>query len=822
MERILSPGELLDARHEVVPFHGRVRESAAVARWRDGAAPAALLLLHGPSGVGKTRLADRFADDVVRVVDDADLVPWRELVRLLGEPVGRARVLLVARRAGWWWSALRQRAGDLDYAATELALTPCPEEHAASFASACAHFADFLGRPRPEVPTPAAGTFHDLHLAALAAVHGSSADDPVELVRWLSDTDPAAPATRRLAEDVLAVTLLDDRIEPERTPDALETLLRAAERWPHALRRAERLFAADPGLVALVGAAPLTVLAERPEPARAVARQVFDDPRFHGDALPAVLTRTLLHDHARSARKPELAELHGTLGARAALAALREEALEAARTEVALYRELVQDDPGEYRSALADAVGDLGLRLIAVGRDGAALAASEEAVALCREVAADDQECTPQLAAALDRLALGRAALCRRDAALAAVSRAALLYQELHRRNPALFRLDFAKVTHHLAVRLFEVDRQVEAGDAARWAVLRWRQVADADPRYEAEFARTLTSVAALLSAFGLPDDAASAARESITVLRRLASANPRDFEPELAAALAHLGAVLHRSGRRVDALAASREAVGLWRAVGGAGLAAALGEQVDLLAGPERVAAAAEAVELLRPLAIRSPLEHQVDFAVARSRLARLLFDVDPVGALRIAREELAERRRVPRQVLVSGGGKLAVAWRGLSDALARARHGEPALAFAERVADLWRDLVGRHRGASVGYPVAVHRTAELLRANGNPEALSRARRAVLAWRLTRTPDELAAEFRYADALSLYARLCAQAGEELDRALPAAHRAVLVLRDGRAAPDRLARAVEVVDAVVRAHDDPQAARARTRAAPRP
>ncbi|MEU4802802.1 hypothetical protein [Actinosynnema sp. NPDC023587] len=819
MERILSPGELLDARHEVAPFHGRVRESAAVARWRDGAEPASLLLLHGPSGVGKTRLAGLFADRAVRVVDDAELLPWPELSRLLQEPVGRARVLLVAREAGWWWSAVRQRAGDLDYAAADLALTPCPDQHAASFASACDRFADFLGRPRPTAPPPAADTFHDLHLAALAAVLGRPADDPVDLVRRLSDADPAGPTTRRLAEDVLAVTLLDDRIEPERTPDALETLLRVARRRPHALRRAEELFAAEPELVALVGAVPLTVLAERPEPAKAIARQVFHDPRFHGDVLPAVLTRTLLRDRAPLAAKPELAELHGMLGARAALAGLREEAVEAAHAEVALYRELVDEEPGEYRPALADAVGDLALRLVAVGRQGAALAASEEAVELCREVADDDEECTPQLAAALDRLGLRHAALGRRNEALGAVSKAALLYQELHRLHPALFGLDFAKVTHHLAVRLFDVDRQVEAGDAAQWAVLRWRQVADADPRYEAEFARTLTSVAALLSTFGLPEEAASAAREAITVLRRLAAANPRDFEPALAAALAHLGALLHRLGRTADALAASREAVGVWRRVDDAGLAAALGEQSDLLPGPARVAVAEEAVELLHPLVIRSPVHHQVDFAVARSRLARLLLDEGRDGeARRIADEELAVGRRLPRRLLVTGGGRLAAAWQALADALTAAGHGGPALGFAVRAAGLWRDLVGRHRGASLGYPLAVHREAELLRDHGSPEALPRARQAVLAWRLTRTPDELAAELRYAESLSLYARLCAEAGEELDRALAAAHHAVLVLRDGRAAPDRFAHGVRAVEAVVRAHPDPGAARARTRA----
>ncbi|GAA1348155.1 AAA family ATPase [Saccharothrix algeriensis] len=825
----LSPGELLDPRHGVVPFHGRVRELAALARWRDRVGGPSVLLLHGPAGVGKTRLAHHFAGDAVRVVDDAELLPWQDLHRLLQEPDDR--VLLVARRTGWWWSAARQRAGDLDRACAELELAARPAEHDESFAAACARFADALGRPRPTAPPPPAGTLHDLHLAALAAVHGSPAGDQVELVRWLADVDPAAATSGRLAEDVLAVALLDERIEPERTPAALDALLRAAERWPHALRRAEELFTAHPELVGVTGAAGLTALAERPAAARAIARHVFDDPRFHCDALPAVVTRTLLRDRAPVAGKAELAELHGMLGARAALAALREEALAAARAEVALYRELVAEDPVEYRPALADAVGDLGLRLVAVGRDDEAPAASEEAVALSRLVAAHDADCAPQLADALDQLGLRCAAVGRRDEALAATGQAAGLYRELAEGNPALFGLDAAKVTHHLAVRLFDVGRRAEAADAARSAVVRWRAAADADPRHEAEFARTLVSIAALLSVFGEREEAAAAVREAIDVLRRLARANPRDFEPDLAVALGTLGAVLRGLGRPSDALVAAEESVEVRRRVAADGdphavvaLAAALGELVDLLVRDgkhraDRLAVAQESVELLRPLVLRYPVGHRVDFAVARARLARVLLREGRGEQARPVVEEVRSlARRLPRRFLLTGGGRLASALQGLVDGLAADGQGEPALRLAEQVADTWRELVGRHRGAPVAFALAAQRAAELAWGQADPGAPDRARVAVLAWHLARTPDELTDDQRYAAALSCYARQCAETGRELDRALAAAHRAVMVLRAAGAAPDRFARAVEVVERVVRAHPDPQAARARTQA----
>ncbi|WP_367131559.1 hypothetical protein [Saccharothrix sp. HUAS TT1] len=929
MESTPSPGELLDPRQEVVPLLGREDELAALARWRDGDGMHSVLLLHGPAGVGKTRLAEHFAaGTAVRVVDDADLLPWADLHHLLQQPVhaadGRTRFLLVARTAGWWWSATRQRAADLDHTAADLAITARPAEHEDPFAAACAHFATALGRPYPTAPAPTftpaatfaaatatatataaatatadtdtadtattataadpataataapttataatdadtdtataaaldtaaaptaatltgtaaptatttapaalaepaappAATWHDLHLAAVAAVHGSPADDPVELVRWLINVDPNPPTRGRLAEDVLAVTLLDERIAPEHTPDALETLLRAAERWPHARRRAEELFTAHPELANTATSATLRALVESPGPAKAVARHVFDDPRFHGDPLPAVLTRTLLDDRARAgAGKLELAELHGVLSARAALAALREEALAAARHEVALYRELAEEDPADHRPALADALGDLSLRHIAVNRPEDALAAAEEAVALCRVIAAEDDDCTAQLAGALDQLSLRYAALGRCDDATIAVGEASGLYRDLAAAHPAWFRVEQAKVTHHHAVRLFEAGRGHEAAYVSRLAVEQWREVAESDPRYQAEFARTLGSIAALLAARNRRDEALVVLRESVEALRRLARANPRDFEPELASALGAQSAVLRALDRPADAVRASEEAVLVCRRAARDGdptavaqLAGALGDLVGALTGPECLAVAEEAVELLRPLAARSPADHRAPFAIAQARLVRpLLAAGREYEARRVVDEVLSVCPELPHRLLVVHGAGLAAALGDLADDLAEHDHRRLALRPAGQVAGIWRDLLGRDRSASTGYAVAVHRTAVLTRGR---EALDRARHAVLVWHLTRTPDELADDPRYADALLLCARLCAESGRHVEHALSLAHRAVVVLHDSGAAPDLVTRAAEAVDAVVRAHADPEAARARMR-----
>ncbi|MBB4968047.1 hypothetical protein [Saccharothrix violaceirubra] len=763
MERF-SPGQLLDPRHEVVPLRGRSAELAALRGWRDEHGGRRLMLLHGRAGVGKTRLVARLDD--VTVLDDADLLPWHDLLARFTD----GAVVLLARTAGWWWSAIRQRAEDLGFDTADLELTPCPREHEASYTDACLRFAHRFALPVPDAPTPAAETFHDLHLAALAAVHGRAETDRVELVRWLGSVDPMPPATRRQAEDALAVTLLDDRIAPERSPAALETLARAARRWPHVLRRAEELFTAEPALAATASSAALRVVADSPAPARAVARHVFDDPRFHRDPLPAMLTRTLLHEGARTAETPELAELYGMLSARAALASLKEEALEAATEEVALYRELAEADPAEHRGGLADALGDLGLRLVAVKATGRALATAEEAVEIYRDLTDGDPDYLPRLAAALEQVGVRYAATGRREDALHAVDEAAHLYEDLVDANGALFRIDFAKAAHHLAIRLFDLDRDRDATHAAHLAMVHWRSSAESDPRYEPEFARTLVAIAAALAEHGRPDDAIVVLEEASGVLRRLADANPRVFETELASALAAASVLLLRADRSDEARKAADEVVLLRRKLaaedpaGRPALAAALVELVTVLTGPDRYLAAEDAVDLLREL----------DFP-------REALNADLADALRDQSVELVPVD--PRR--------------------------------ASELADLEVD-VRRELDDGPAYAEAVLRTAMLRGAT--PEGLAAARMAVLLWHGMRTADELTTEPRYADALSCYARLCARHGGRLDGAMEVAHRAVMVLRAANASRDRFEDAVHAAETVIRAHPDQESARARMQA----
>jgi predicted alpha/beta-fold hydrolase len=56
-----QPAQLLQARYAAADFTGRRTELEQLTAWRDDASAASVLLLHGPGGQGKTRLASHFA-----------------------------------------------------------------------------------------------------------------------------------------------------------------------------------------------------------------------------------------------------------------------------------------------------------------------------------------------------------------------------------------------------------------------------------------------------------------------------------------------------------------------------------------------------------------------------------------------------------------------------------------------------------------------------------------------------------------------------------------------------------------------------------------
>ncbi|MGW1073111.1 tetratricopeptide repeat protein [Streptomyces sp. NPDC002537] len=236
------PSRMLNARFRVVEFTGRAAELASLRQWRDDGPRLAVRWLHAPGGQGKTRLADRFAEETaddgwqvvtaahgpgtvlpppgsqdlgpasgagtLLVVDYADRWPLSHLLWLLSNALlhrsdgRRARVLLLARSDDAW-PGVRAALANHQAGTSSQFLAPLPDESAAEsaagsgsgspraemFAVARDSFAARYGIPAAGIAVPAglAGTDFGLtltvHMAALVAVdsHGTGRRAPTGL-----------------------------------------------------------------------------------------------------------------------------------------------------------------------------------------------------------------------------------------------------------------------------------------------------------------------------------------------------------------------------------------------------------------------------------------------------------------------------------------------------------------------------------------------------------------------------------------------------------------------------------------------------------------
>jgi tetratricopeptide (TPR) repeat protein len=227
-----QPSRMLRAQYQVVPFDAEHRRNdiEQLTAWRDRGEHVAALLLHGPGGQGKTRLANYVADaaiaerwqvlravlnrtgipgedlatsqlpssdtaGVMLVVDYAERWPITTLLSLVQDPIlynerTPLRILFVARPAGPWWQSLSYRIENNLRSATSriklMPLAPSREEWPTILRAARDAFLHVYNPSRLisiEIPHAAASDDYSLvltaHMAALAlvdaAIHGEPA-----------------------------------------------------------------------------------------------------------------------------------------------------------------------------------------------------------------------------------------------------------------------------------------------------------------------------------------------------------------------------------------------------------------------------------------------------------------------------------------------------------------------------------------------------------------------------------------------------------------------------------------------------------------------
>ena len=304
---------------------------------------------------------------------------------------------------------------------------------------------------------------------------------------------------------------------------------------------------------------------------------------------------------------------------------------------------------------------------------------------------------------------------------------------------------DIAAALDSLGIRLRGLGRYHQALDAGRESVSLWRPLAEADPGNRPSLARALDNLGANLNALGRYEEALDAFRESVSLWRPLAKTDQGN-RPVLARALDNLGANLNALGRYEEALDAGRESVSLWRPLAEADPSSwpVLARALDNLRAnlnalgryEEALEAGWESVSLWRPLAEADPSSWPV---LARA-LDNLGANLDTLGRYEEALDAFRESVSLWRPLAKTDQGDQPVLARALDNLGANldtlGRYEEALDAFRESVS-LWRPLAKTDQGNRPGLARALDRLGSTLRGlRPHEEALGAFRESVGLWR--------------------------------------------------------------------------------------
>lgn len=248
----------------------------------------------------------------------------------------------------------------------------------------------------------------------------------------------------------------------------------------------------------------------------------------------------------------------------------REEALQAMREAVELYRKLATHNPDDFRLNLAGYLNNLGNRLSELGRREEALQATREAVEAYQTLAQSNPNVPqPNLALSLSNLSTMLSEQGRHEEALQTMREVVEAFQTLAKNNADAFLPYFVASLNNLGARLSELGRHEEALQTTRDAVDAYQALAQSNPdAFQPDLAGSLNNLGAMLGKLGRYEEALQAMRDAIGVYQALATRHPDAFRPYLAASLKNLGTILSELGRHEEALQTTRDAVEIYQAL--------------------------------------------------------------------------------------------------------------------------------------------------------------------------------------------------------------------------------------------------------------
>jgi hypothetical protein len=625
--REISPVELLQARSAVVPYADVTGMKAGLLAWcRDGARATAARLVHGPGGLGKTRLLIEVADElrkdgweagfldrphtlVESVVqrrwqaldqliahgDDSGLLMVMDYAeahqpevkalaqRLRSRPDGDARpvrLVLLTRTAGEWWTALydetpeiqvlfrRDAHGPGDIALPAIAT---PEQRRALFFASAQAMAPTLAAQGYATP---AGEPPSERLARIE--HGAGHARPLavqmEALLWLASV---APETDAAGIDQLLKRVLG--LERDHWAKLLGML--DDDRKRDIARAAAQVTAVDG-----TGSRPSTETL-------LMADRFYADQRKARVALDPVM-RSLLRlygnpeDAGIRPLEPDLiGEHHVAMIADAdlidgCLAWTGDEPAESRqkrrRDLLTVLQRATHPDHGAAATGAAGLLDhlvrtrtrDLAADMVAVMTDtpGALLDRLERHLdAFGEETLAAVGGALPRRSLALMEFSLRIATRLVDDTRKTSVGIGVPSDISNSAHEASLSRL--ARLLSNLSVRLSALNRREEALAASQEAVAIHRRLAETRPdAFLPDLATSLNNLGTGLSGLGHREEALAAGQEAVATHRRLAETRPNAFLRDLATSLNNVSAYLSDLGHREEALAASQETVAIYR----------------------------------------------------------------------------------------------------------------------------------------------------------------------------------------------------------------------------------------------------------------
>jgi hypothetical protein len=302
-----------------------------------------------------------------------------------------------------------------------------------------------------------------------------------------------------------------------------------------------------------------------------------------------------------------------------------------------------------------------------------------------------------------------------------------------------------------LGIRLFDLGRREEALAASQEAAAIRRRLAEARPdAFLPDLAQSLSGLGLRLSSLGRHEEALAAHQEAVAIRRRLAGPRPDAFLHDRAASLSNLGMGLSNLGRREEAVAALQEAVAIWRPLAQDRpetslplLASGLNNLSVYLSHlgrrEEALAAIQEALAIYRRLAETRSDAFLADLAMSLNNLGLRLSHLGRrEEALAASREAVAIRRGIIETRPDTFMPDLAASLNNLSmDLSALGRH-EEALAAAQEALTIRRGLAETRPDAFLpDLATSLNNIAGYLSALGRrDEALASAQEAVATYR--------------------------------------------------------------------------------------